>query len=85
MYNALKEFDMNRLYIITDSDGNIVYSLDTEKWTPVNEKTNVVTLYEKFCWFSLTLQVRKILHCVQRNKSKGVVKLKQYIQQHIKL
>ena len=76
---------MNRLYVITDYEGNIAYSLDATNWTPVNEKTNVVTSCEKFCWFSLTLQVRKILHCIQRNKSKGVVKLKQYIQQHIKL
>ena len=76
---------MNRLYVITYSDGNIVYSLDTTNWTPVNEKTNVITSCEKFCWFSLTLQVRKILSCIKRNKNEGAVKLKQYIQQHIKL
>ena len=76
---------MNRLYVITDSDGNVAYSLDASNWTPVNEKTNVVNSCEKFCWFPLTLQVRKILSCIKRNKSEGVVKLKQYIQQHIKL
>ena len=76
---------MNRLYVITDSDGNIAYSLDATNWTPVNEKTNVVNSYEKFCWFPLTLQVRKILSCIKRNKSEGAVKLKEYIQQHVKL
>lgn len=76
---------MDRLYVVTDSDGNIAYSLDATKWTPFNEKLNVVTSCEKFYWFPLTLQVRKILSCIRRNKSKGVDKLKQYIQQHIKL
>ena len=75
---------MNRLYVITYSDGNIAYSLDATNWTPVNEKTNVVTSCEKFCWFPLTLQVRKILSCVKRNKSDGAVKLRQYIYNCIK-
>ena len=76
---------MDILYVITDSDGNIAYSLDASNWTPKNEKTNVVTSCEKFFWFPLTLQVRKILSCIKRNKSEGAVKLKEYIQQHIKL
>ena len=76
---------MNRLYVITDFDGNIAYSLDVTNWTTVNEKTNIVTSCEKFCWFPLTLQVRKILSCIKRNKIEGAVKLKEYIQQHTKL
>ena len=75
---------MDRLYVVTYSDGNIAYSLDATNWTPVNEKTNVVTSCEKFCWFPLTLQVRKILSCVKRNKSDGAVKLRQYIYNCIK-
>lgn len=75
---------MNRLYVITDYEGNIAYSLDTTNWTPVNEKTNVVTSYEKFFWFPLTLQVSKILSCIKRNKSEGAVKLRQYIYNCIK-
>ena len=75
---------MNRLYVITYSDGNIAYSLDATNWAPVNEKTNVVTSCEKFCWFPLTLQVRKILSCIKRNKSDGAVKLRQYIYNCIK-
>lgn len=70
---------MDRLYVVTYSDGNLAYSLDAANWTPVNEKTNVVTSCEKLCWFPLTLQVRKILSCIKRNKSEGVVKLRQYI------
>ena len=76
---------MNKLYVVTDTDGDIAYSLDTVNWTPVNEKTNVVTSCEKLFWFPLTLQVRKILSCIKSNKSEGAVKLKEYIQQHIKL
>ena len=76
---------MNRLYVITDSDGNIAYSLDATNWTPISEKPNVITSCEKFFWFPLTLQVRKILSCIKRNKSEGAVKLKEYIQQHTKL
>ena len=76
---------MNRLYVVTDFDGNIAYSLDATNWTPVNEKTNVVTSCEKFCWFPITSQVKNILDCIKRDKIKGVAKLKQYIQQHTKL
>lgn len=75
---------MDRLYVVTYSDGNIAYSLDAVNWTPINEKTNVVTSCEKFCWFPLTLQVRKILSCIKRNKSEGAVKLRQYIYNCIK-
>ena len=42
---------MNRLYVITDYEGNIAYSLDASNWTPVNEKTNGVTSCEKFFGF----------------------------------
>ena len=76
---------MNILYVITNSGGNIMYSLDATNWIPVNEKTNSVASCEKFYWFPLTLQVKKILSCLKRNKSEGAVKLKEYIQQHIKL
>lgn len=76
---------MDRLYVVTYSDGNLAYSLDVTSWTPVNEKPNVVTSCEKFCWFTITNQVKNILLLIQRNKSKGAGKLKQYIQQHIKL
>ena len=75
---------MDRLYVVTYSDGNIAYSLDATNWTPISEKPNVVTSCEKFCWFPLTLQVRKILSCVKRNKSDGAVKLRQYIYNCIK-
>ena len=76
---------MNRLYVVTDFDGNIAYSLDATNWTPISEKPNIVTSCEKFCWFPITLQVKKILHCIKRNKIEGAVKLKEYIQQHTKL
>ena len=76
---------MNILYVIIDYDKNVVHSIDTINWTPENEKTNGVTFCEKFFWFPLTLQVRKILSCIKRNKSESAVKLKEYIQQHTKL
>ena len=75
---------MNELYVVTYSDENLAYSLDAANWTPVNEKTNVVASCEKFYWFPLTLQVRKILSCLKRNKSEGAVKLRQYIYNCIK-
>ena len=77
---------MNRLYIVSDLKGNLAYSIDSVNWTPINQQTqNVMISYDKVYWFPITKQVQNILSCIQRNKSKGVVKLKQYIQQQIKL
>ena len=77
---------MNRLYIVSDLKGNLAYSIDATNWTPINQQTqNVMISYDKLFWFPITKQVQNILSCIQINKSEGIVKLKQYIQQQIKL
>ena len=77
---------MNRLYIASDLKGNLAYSIDSGNWTPNNQQTqNVMISYDKLFWFPITKQVQNILSCIQINKSEGIVKLKQYIQQQIKL
>ena len=77
---------MNRLYIVSDLKGNLAYSIDSVNWEPINQQTqNVMISYDKLYWFPITKQVQNILSCIQINKSEGIVKLKQYIQQKIKL
>ena len=77
---------MNRLYIVSDLKGNLAYSIDSVNWTPINQQSqNVMISYDKLYWFPRTKQVQNILSFIQINKSEGFVKLKQYIQQHIKL
>ena len=77
---------MDLLYIVTDLKGNIAYSIDSVNWTPINQQTqNVMISYDKLFWFPITKQVQNILACIQINKIEGIVKLKQYIQQQIKL
>ena len=77
---------MDLLYIVTDLKGNIAYSIDSVNWEPINQQSqNVMISYDKLFWFPITKQVQNILSCIKRNKIKGVTKLKQYIQQQIKL
>ena len=77
---------MNLLYVITDNEGNIAYSLDVTNWTLVNKQSQHIEFsYDQLYWFPITKEVKNILACIKRNEIKGVVKLKEYIQQHVKL